>query len=93
MLIKAGVDISRLERPIRRALSKIEAVYPDFIVTSTFEGDHSPSSLHYANLAVDIRIKTFYGTKIGAADLKKILGDGFDVVNEGSHVHVEWDPK
>ena len=93
MLIKAGVDISRLERPVRRALNTIEAAYPDFVVTSTYEGDHSSSSLHYANLAIDIRFKTFHGKEITAGVLKDILGKGFDVIEEGTHIHVEWDPK
>ena len=93
MLIKAGVDISRLERPVRRALNTIEAAYPDFVITSTYEGTHSPSSLHYANLAIDIRTKTFRGTKISAADLKAVLGKGFDIIEEGTHIHIEWDPK
>ena len=94
MLIKAGVDISRLERPVRRALNVIEAAYPDFVITSTYEGDHSPSSLHYANLAIDIRTKTFRGEEITAGVLKDILGDrNFDVIEEGTHIHIEWDPK
>lgn len=93
MLLKAGVDISRLARPIRRTLSKIESRWPDFVVTSTYEGTHAPGSLHYANLAVDIRPVTFKGAAISVEDLRDILGHDYDVVEEASHIHIEYDPK
>ena len=58
MLLKMGVDISRLERPIRRALNKIEKVFQKYgkepVITSTYEGNHSPGSLHYANSRPDL---------------------------------------
>ena len=44
MLIKAGVNISRLKREIRRALPRIEDVYESYgyelVITSTYEGNH-----------------------------------------------------
>ena len=59
MLLKAGVDISRLNREIRRALQIVNTVYINYIeelvVTSTYEGNHSPRSLHYGNDAFDAR--------------------------------------
>jgi len=59
MLLKLGVDISRLNREIRRALNIIADVYimkgEEAVIISTYEGDHSPSSLHYRNDAVNIR--------------------------------------
>jgi len=94
MLLKAGVDISRLCRECRRALNKIEKAFPDFVVTSTYEGTHSPGSLHYANEAFDIRIT--HGrkaTEINPDRLKRILQPGFDVLREATHFHIEWDPK
>ena len=93
MLLKPGVDISRLNREIRRALKQIEVVYPDFVVTSTYEGGHDPSSLHYANDAVDIRLTTWRGQPISVGKLGRILGDDFDVVGEKTHIHIEYDPK
>jgi len=44
MLIKAGVDISKLKRPMRRALNKIArtlaaVVNEELIITSTYEGN------------------------------------------------------
>jgi len=97
MLIKAGVDISRLKRPMRTALKLTERtmrqckIIEDLVITSTYEGNHSAGSLHYANLAVDIRSK---GWEIEDIEiLKQNLGKKYDVVAEGSHIHIEYDPK
>lgn len=96
MLIKAGVDISRLNREIRRALSKIQTTLnyysEELVLTSTFEGTHSPGSLHYCNDAIDMRTP---GKKIAelVKDLKKRLGPDYDVILEGNHIHIEYDPK
>lgn len=95
MLIKLGVDISRLNRELRRALNVIEKVFKEYgqeaVITSTYEGNHSASSLHYADDAVDFR-RFSYGVQI-VAKLKKKLGIDYDVVLEKTHIHVEWDPK
>ena len=96
MLIKAGVDISRLNREIRRALPKIQEVLRQFheelVITSTYEGTHGEGSLHYCNDAIDLKgPKVYLGpTK---EDLKVTLGKDYDVVLERDHIHVEYDPK
>ncbi|MCP4651070.1 MAG: hypothetical protein GY853_13465 [PVC group bacterium] len=62
MLIKTGVDISRLQRTIRRALNTVNSTFNKYnqeaVITSTYEGSHSAGSLHYANLAFDVRLPT-----------------------------------
>ena len=96
MLVKLGVDISRLQRPIRRSLNVIERIYRRYgyepVITSTYEGDHMPSSLHYANLAVDVRLPP---SNIQAVlyDLRRALNEDYDVVLEKDHIHIEYDPK
>jgi len=96
MLIKAGVDISRLNRQIRRALHVIDNAFLDngeeTVVTSTYEGNHSAASLHYANDAVDIRIPKKRVKEI-LSRIKNRLGDNFDIVDEQDHIHIEYDPK
>jgi hypothetical protein len=94
MLVKLGVNIDRLERSIRRALNIIDAVnkeleHEEAVVTSTYEGDHSPSSLHYAHLAVDIRLGMNKQQTVKA--LRRALGRKFDVVLEKDHIHIEYD--
>ena len=99
MLIKAGVSICKLKRPIRRALNTIARVYDSFgeelVITSTFEGNHSPSSLHYAHLAIDCRLLKFNQgqNKSLVRKLKKELGKDYDIILEGTHIHIEYDPK
>lgn len=96
MLLKLGVDISRLNRPCRRALSKVDYVFSligeEAVITSTYEGSHSPSSLHYANDAFDVRLPKSDTNKI-VQSLHGTLGPDFDVILESSHIHIEYDPK
>jgi len=97
MLIKLGVSIQRLKRPMRRALKIIDTVYRDFgeeaVLTSADEGDHSPSSLHYANLACDFRlIRDMVSRESLLVKLKIKLGVDYDVVAEKNHLHIEHDP-
>ena len=93
MLLKPGVDISRLNREIRRALGKIKRACGEFVITSTYEGSHSPWSLHYANDAIDIRMTSWNGTPISTEILRAELGKDYDVVQESTHIHIEYDPK
>lgn len=96
MLIKAGVDISRLNRKIRRALSAAEAAYSEdselFVVTSTYESNHGAGSLHYGNDAFDCNLPVKNPTNV-VKDIKSRLGLNYDVVLEYNHIHIEYDPK
>lgn len=96
MLLKTGVNISQLLSPIRKKLNLISSIVlevsqQEMVITSTYEGTHSPSSLHYANLAIDIRLAKNY-VKV-AEELKAALGKGYDVIVESNHIHIEYDPK
>ena len=96
MLLKLGVDISKLKRPMRKALNLIDRAFRDFgeeaVITSTYEGDHMPSSLHYAHLAVDVRLPVGNVDAVVNA-LKLLLGKDYDIVVEKDHIHIEYDPK
>jgi len=96
MLLKAGVDISRLERNTRRSLNKVAFIFSEarelFIITSTYEGNHGEGSLHYANQAYDVRLPDDSKLRI-LAKIKEKLGSDFDVVLERTHYHIEYDPK
>jgi len=95
MLIKAGVDISRLTRDARRALNYVSDYFAkfsvDMIVTSTFEGNHSPGSLHYSNNAFDIRNPS-KSKHFDYSHLLSIMPPAYDVVFEKDHIHIEYDP-
>lgn len=73
-------------------------------VTSGCEGEpgdgiHSNRSKHYPQNnesglgeAADLRVWNVDAEKM-ATDLRGSLGPNYDVVNEGSHIHVEYDVK
>lgn len=92
MLLKLGVSIEKLQPPARRALDVIEAIFvaagEEPVITSTFEGSHRASSLHYVNLAFDVRLpKT-----VKIEDVRIRLGADYDVIKELTHWHIEYDP-
>lgn len=97
MLLKLGVDITRLKRQIRRALPQIDKVYNEIageeaVIWSTYEGNHPSGSLHYANLAVDTRKAKKQNQKV-IDQLKIELGSDYDIVVERTHNHIGHDPK
>ncbi len=95
MLIKAGVDISRLNREIRRTLTPMEAFMQGFnkelTITSTYEGNHMAGSLHYSNDAYDCSRPMAVEDR-EKIRVKKLLGDHFDVVFYKGIIHIEFDP-
>lgn len=97
MLLKLGVDITRLKRQMRRPLNDIDRAYIDItgseaVISSTYEGNHSAASLHYANLAVDFRLPGKNITEV-IDRLKPDLGPNYDIVLRSNHIHIEHDPK
>ena len=96
MLIKAGVDISRLNRDIRKALTVVANIYflkgSELVVTSTYDGNHMPGSLHYSNDAFDIRLIPDVNQSDIVNRIKTSLGINYDVILESDHIHIEYDP-
>ena len=65
-------------------------------ITSAKDGVHSPGSLHYVGLAVDIRTKDMEFVSLSAKWIDKFLnvnGKRFDIVLEVDHIHIELDEK
>uniref|UniRef100_A0A6H1Z7J8 Peptidase n=1 Tax=viral metagenome TaxID=1070528 RepID=A0A6H1Z7J8_9ZZZZ len=58
MLLKPGIDFSRLSQDCRRSLPTVAAVYAEyglqFVITSMNDRDHGAGSLHYSNDAYDV---------------------------------------
>lgn len=77
-----------------------------FVITSGNDyAGHMKGSYHYKNRAVDISfgeagtkapIKGWYDNGVIMADFRQMLNSGgqkkFDVIIEGNHIHVEYDP-
>ncbi len=100
MKIKSDVDLRGLQPQMAIAAIVAASVYAangaELMITSGTEGTHMKGSLHYKGLALDLRLPGFSGeaaTNLLVSNLRANLGPQFDVVLEGTHVHIEWDPK
>jgi hypothetical protein len=99
--IKHGVDLNGLRPEMTLALQIAAEAYKqagfDCWVTSAHEGVHSPGSLHYVGLAVDLRTESagIARTKARAltAVIRAALSVQYDVVAESRHIHIEFQPK
>jgi len=105
--VKDGVDVSRLSDSVVDTWEVIDDVFelagaPDAVITSTYDGKHMNGSLHYKDLAMDIRGSDIddHLMKDIANELQERLGDDYDVGAEffpkepnRDHIHIEYDPK
>lgn len=96
MLLKMGVDMSRLDNSIRKILTKVDTVFInatglEAVISSTYDGIHMPSSFHYQNKAIDFRLPTIKIDEI-MHRLRIEIGTSYDVVLEVTHIHIEFDP-
>ena len=95
--IKAGVKAGGIQPELLLAIMVIHGIYLrnscPCTITSLMEGVHSTNSLHYKGRAVDIRTRDVSKPLLDAMvkEIKIGLGDEYDVVLEGDHLHVEWD--
>jgi len=100
MKFKPGVSIMGLRREMYFAMDQVNiaaAVLGPYeaTVTSAVDGKHSPTSLHYDGRAIDIRTRDQAVGEVVMflAAIREHLPDDYDVVDEGSHIHIEWQPK
>ena len=107
MRFKKGVDVTGITTNTIRAIAMVENDLLDnfgyeLTVTSVSDGTHKDGSKHYSGNAFDMRTWEFQqpGVQLPIAEknmiatsLRWALGDGYDVVVERTHIHIEWDPK
>ena len=65
----------------------------DFVITSVTDGKHSATSLHYVGAAFDCRIYDQTPNEKIVKEIKRRLNIDYDVVLEGNHIHVEFQPR
>ncbi len=96
MRIKHDVDLHPLQPQMVLAMIVAESVYAksqsEVMITSGKEGPHMVKSLHFTGMALDIRLPNMAVNQV-AANLAAALGPQYDVVLEGDHIHIEYDPK
>lgn len=97
--LKRGVVVQGLGTETLLAAVVAQTVYAkhgkDCVITSALDGQHSETSLHYSGNALDLRTRHLDAGQAEAItdDLQDALGDDYDVVLEGNHIHVEYQPK
>lgn len=64
----------------------------DCVLTSADDGSHSRTSLHYSGNAIDLR-RYYENFGVVVEEIKKCLNKDYDVVLEGNHLHIEYQPK
>jgi hypothetical protein len=101
LAIKPGVTLLGLQPQLLVAIIAAHALY-DHVdtlleITSGNDGQHSPSSKHYAGAAIDLGVRRLPNAEVDgpiiASQLASMLGRDFDVIFEGDHIHIEWDPE
>lgn len=98
-MIKAGVDLRGIKPQMAVAFAIAQDVYRHYdvpcVITSCSDGKHGPNSLHYSGNALDLRTHHLRSEQVHPVfiKIKEALGQQFDVVLEGDHIHVEFDPK
>lgn len=99
MRFKDGVDLSGVRPELVLAMSVADGVYNAFgemlVITSVMDGEHMPASLHYVGAAFDCRYPVHSDAVVRSvvSQLRRALGPQYDVVEEETHLHIEFQPK
>lgn len=68
----------------------------ELTITSLNDSTHSATSLHYADQAVDLRIRNIpasIGAGTIADEIRQRLNKHYDVILEERHIHIEYQPR
>ena len=97
--LKSGVNCAHLSTGVLLGLLVAERVFDalgyKLVITSGLDGEHSKTSLHYAGEAVDLRTRHVQPQHLPLIvdEIRKSLGENYDVVLEATHLHVEHQPR
>ena len=100
VLIKPGVVLKEVNSPFLHMCYAAWFIYREYGLTPTLtsanDSKHMAGSLHYTNHAWDLRIWGLRDVEEVATKLRNLLNakaHDYDVVVEGDHRHIEYDPK
>ena len=97
--LKNGVNPSQIKPEINLAIMVALSIWsrqnePVLTITSVADSKHGLTSLHYVGYAIDIRIRELHSNPKELADvLRDSLVSDYDVILEGNHIHLEYQPK
>lgn len=95
----ASVSTRQIRPELVIALMVADSVYREYgkelVVTSLNDARHKHGSLHYSGSAADLRTHYFTTSELEMvySELRASLSDDYDVVLEGDHIHLEYQPK
>ncbi len=96
MRLKPGVRLHGIRPELVLAFVIAERIYAEngdvLEITSVIDGTHMRASIHYMGGAGDIGLPKSNSTMI-ANRIAVAVGEDFDVILEGDHIHIEWQPK
>lgn len=98
MQLKTGVKIRGIAPELLLGLFIADRIYKEkfqteMVVTSVIDGVHMQGSKHYLGQGADLRIWGLEAkVKVVVNELKLALDENFDIVEEGDHIHLEYDP-
>jgi D-alanyl-D-alanine dipeptidase len=86
--------MSNIENSVDQAYQDASGTNSEATVTYSTNGTHSTNSLHSSGNAVDLRTRDLTEEQRTdfASRLADELGEDYDVINEGDHIHCEYDP-
>ena len=98
MRVKAnGIRVGGIRPELLIAVMVANEVYTEIgkelVITSVTDGKHSDTSLHYTGCAFDCRIYDDSDMEFVITKMKDRLKIDYDVVLEGNHIHVEYQPR
>lgn len=101
MEFKNGVKVFGVQPIMWPALMVCKQVYAEhdnlenFVITSTYDGDHKLHSDHYKGYAVDLRIWNFSTNELYVVrnKIRSRLTDEFKVILEEDHFHLAYSPR
>lgn len=98
--VKVGVTMDGLHPIMQEAITVVNKIHLGFfktpVIVTDAIADRSYFSYHPLGLAVDIRNRHISRPNMMYAfilEIRRSLGNDFDVVDEGDHIHIEYDVK
>jgi len=102
VLVKNSVRFKAFHWPVIYMIGQLESagdhIQKNMVITSANDSKHREGSLHYQDLALDIRIRHLNKSEIDPLMdfLNSKLNNGrkrYDVILESDHIHLGYDPE